>query len=429
MALRRQPVGEQSQPGAARPDRGGPQRAAERAGAFGQPDLVPAQHQHPGGLQPGGPTADHQHAAGPRVGARDRPLGGLVTAVRLTDTADDRVAVVTHPAGLVAQNARPHLVGRARACETHQVGFGDLRPGHLDHVGDAVGQGGLGLGHVHDAALQHHGDAPGGGPHPPAQLQVEHRWRVRGGPVGGGGERPAADHDEQVDVAGEGGDLRGRLLGCHPGPGRELVAGQPQREDALGPQRAAHRGDHLAGQAQPVAAVVVLTLVGQPGVELAQQRDGPGVDLHPVGAGRRGQPGRGGETLDHRVDLGLFHLRGQFAAGRVGHRRRRPQHRLGERARALPAGVAEPGEHQGAVFPAGVGHRRPAGGAVGGQRCPFVGPVVGGDRRRLGDDDPGTAGGPPGVVGYLPGAQRAPVAEVGLVRPEQHSGGRLPCPQ
>ena len=101
--------------------------------------------------------------------------------------------------------------------------------------------------------------------------------------------------------------------------------------------------------AQAVLAVGVVALVGEPGVELAQDRQRAGVDLHPVEAGPDGRPGRRGEALDQCLDLGGAHGHRHLAADHVGHRGRRPQHRLRVGARPLAAGVAESGQHHGAV--------------------------------------------------------------------------------
>ena len=119
------------------------------------------------------------------------------------------------------------------------------------------------------------------------QVLVEHRRGVRVRPVGADRVRAAADHRQQIQVRGQRGGLLRGLLRRDPGPRRQLVAAQPQGQDPARADRGAHRGQHLAGQRQPVRAVPVGALVGQPGVELAQQRAGPGVDLDPVQARRR----------------------------------------------------------------------------------------------------------------------------------------------
>ena len=105
-----------------------------------------------------------------------------------------------------------------------------------------------------------------------------------------------------------------------PAHGRQLVAGQAQGQDAVRPDGVAHRGQHLTGEPQPVLAVAVGALVGQAGVELAQQRPGAGVDLDPVEPGGDGEPGGLGEGGDDGRDPGGLERR-RAAPGRP---RRRP---------------------------------------------------------------------------------------------------------
>ena len=62
-------------------------------------------------------------------------LVGLVAAAGLAHAAHDGVAVVADVTGLVAQDAWPDPVWRARPDQRHQAGVGDLCPGHLDQVG------------------------------------------------------------------------------------------------------------------------------------------------------------------------------------------------------------------------------------------------------------------------------------------------------
>ena len=199
------------------------------------------------------------------------------------------------------------------------------------------------------------------------------------------------------------------------------------------------RGEHLPGQPEPVAAVAVGAVVGQARVELAEQRPGPGVDLHPVGAGRDRQPGRGGEPGGQRGDLRVAHLHRHLAGDRVRDAGRSPQRRLGVGGGPLQAGMAEAGQHQRAVPLARRRDLLPAAGGRGGQRRPLVRPVGGVHRGRLGDDEPRPAGRPALVIGDVPGRERAAPglagragawrAEVGLVRAEHDPGLRDPAGQ
>ena len=309
-ALRLEPVGEQPEALPAGAHGGDRQHASGALGPVGDADPVAARGEHPAGLQAGRTGPDHEDLAGPAVAAGLGRLAGLVTAARLADAADDRVAVVPDLAGLVAQQARPDALRRAFAQPGEQLRVGDAGPRHLHQVGGPVVEGVLGLGRLDDAALKdHRHPAAGGRAHLPAQVVVEARRHVRGGPVGGGGERPAAHHDEQVEGAGHRGHLIGGLLGRDAGPRCELVTGQPQPQHAPRAQLGADRGDHLAGQPQPVGAVAVAPQVGQAGVELPQQPERAGVQLDAVEPGRHGEPGARRETGDDLVDLLLLHLR------------------------------------------------------------------------------------------------------------------------
>ena len=144
---------------------------------------------------------------------------------------------------------------------------------------------------------------------------------------------------------------------------------------------------------------------------------------------RRRRPGvPPGRTRPRCRRSPLVQLRRWLPRHHVGHPGRRPQHRLRVGAGALATGVAEAGQDDRSVGPAGLGDGPPAGPAVGRQGGPLVGPVVRGDRRRLGDDHARTAAGPPGVVGDVAVADGAAAPQVGLVGPEHHPRGRELAP-
>ena len=86
--------------------------------------------------------------------------------------------------------------------------------------------------------------------------------------------------------------------------------------------------------------------------------NGAGIDLHPVEAGVDGRPGRGGEPVDQRVDLGPPMAMGISRLTTSATGGRSPQHGLRVGARPLAAGVAQSGQDDGAVGTAGVRHRR-----------------------------------------------------------------------
>jgi hypothetical protein len=91
---------------------------------------------HPGGLQARQAAAHHQNPPG--------PLGRCKTVAAPLELAPGRgvdhagypvVAGPPAPAHLVARDARPHLVGPARARLVGHVGIGDLAAHDADHVG------------------------------------------------------------------------------------------------------------------------------------------------------------------------------------------------------------------------------------------------------------------------------------------------------
>ena len=242
-AFGRQPRRQRRQalpPGA---DGGGGEGAARVRRALDDADAVPTAGEHPGALEAGRTAPDDQDGCGDGSGD-DRGLGvgvrRLVAGAGLAHAADERVAVVADPAGLVAQDARAGR--RPRADLGHQPRVGDLGPGHLHQVGRAVGQGGRGHRRVDDTALQHDGHPPRGGlPHGRAQRHVDPVRGVGVGPVGGGRVRAAPHHGQQVEGVGQHVDVGGRLLGGDPGPRGELVTRQAEGDEVVGPRRPSGR--------------------------------------------------------------------------------------------------------------------------------------------------------------------------------------------
>ena len=144
---RDQPVDQQGHPLAARAHGGA-------AAAAPPSSVVALDAPAPGG--PGGPAPGRTRArprpppttstsVGRRIGAPDGRVVSTVSwpTAGLAHAADDRVAVVTDVAGLVAEDARPDPVGLPGADRRHQPGVGDLGPGHLDQVGHPVVEGRL----------------------------------------------------------------------------------------------------------------------------------------------------------------------------------------------------------------------------------------------------------------------------------------------
>ena len=199
-----------------------------------------------------------------------------------------------------------------------QVGVGDLGPRHLDEIGRTGRQ--RRFGHVvgDDRTLGHDGDggrqgtAQGGG-----QGNREARLGVAVGPGAAHVEGGRPDGHHVVDRGGQLSRHLRRHLRGDAGPRGQLVAPQPQADDRVRAHGRPHRLEDLAGQEEPVGAVLVVPGVGQTGEELTEQAELPGVDLHPGQTGRDGQPGRLGEAGHHGRELVVLHLLGHLTGGRV----------------------------------------------------------------------------------------------------------------
>ena len=418
-------VRHQSTSAAVRPgDRGEP---ADPVGLLDHRHTVAADRRDPGRLEAGGSGADHDDVA--RVRRRHVPVGilGLAAARRLADAGDDRVAGVAHLAGLVAASARADPVGLAGGHLGDEIGVGDLGSGHLDGVAQRLvvvaAERPLGLADVDDGTLQDHGnvgmDLVDRCADVAAHLDVEPGRFVEVGPGLLDGVDRTAGHHQVVEsgIDERHGDLRGHL-GRDPRPGSEFVARQTQADDPVA--GGATRGlDHLAGQAQTIVAPLVVAMVREPGQELADQAVLAGVDLDAVEVGIDGQLGGRAETVDDGGDVVGLHPLGNLAGVHLGDPRRRPQRRLAVGRRSLPAGVIERRDHERPVRVAGAGDRRPAVGAPFGQQRALVGPVRRVHRGALDDDRAATAGGPAFVVRREPFGDRPVVGtEIGDVRPE-----------
>ena len=191
--------------------------------------------------------------------------------------------------------------------------------------------------------------------------------------------------------------IAGAMLRRDAGPRRQLVARQPQPDDAVGPTPPRTAVDDVAGEAQPVGAPLVAALVRQPGQELAHEAVLAGVDLDAVAAGldRRPRAAAPKPATTAAMSSASIHF-GTSRRRHLGHPRRRPQRALAVRRRALPAGVVERGDDERAVRPAGGDDRGPAVAAPRGQRRPLVRPVAIVDAGAL-DDDRAAAAARPGA--------------------------------
>lgn len=279
-----------------------------------------------------------------------------------------------------------------------EVGVGEHRAGHRDHVGGALGQQPFGdLGGV---------DAVGGDQrdrhltHQPLGHPGVRAARHGGGDGGDAGLVPA---DAGVDDRGSGG-LDGLGEGDHlvegGAAGHQVQHGQPVDEDEVLADGLAHPADDLDGEAHAVlvrAAPAVGAVVGAGGDELVDEVALGAHDLDAVVSGLAGEAGGAHVVVDGALDLGV----GQFA------RHVRADRGL-ERARGDQVGVvgvaAEVQDLQGdaaALAVHGVGDDPvPLGLRLGGELGAAVvraALVVGG--YASGDDQAHSAAGPGGVEG------------------------------
>ncbi len=171
----------------------------------------------------------------------------------------------------------------------------------------------------------------------------------------------------------------------------------------LRPDRLAHGGDDLEqepGAALERAAVGVGAPVGGAREEAAHERGVRALQLDPVEAARPAVAGDERVAGDDLGDLACVDRLRHLAEQRVGDRRRRPDRQARVHPRALPAVVVDLGEDRDVVAVHGVGDRAVAGDDLGPEAVDelLVGPVGRVGRVLLGDDEPGAAGGPRGVV-------------------------------
>ena len=309
------------------------------------------------------------------------------------------------------------------------VGVGDQRPGHADHVELALRDGVAGRRHVVDAGGVEDGDAcrgadlagevkVGGGAHPGDGDDVDQ---------GGVGVHVAADDVEEVEAGGleAAGDLDAFLAGKAGLP--VLVGDHAQAEQEAGADGVAHglhdpeRERHAVVQA---AAKGVVPLVGGRRPELVGQV-AVGVDLQPVEAGGLHTLGGGGVVGHDAVDVPGLDLLGKGPVGRLADRRGGEDR---EPVGLVPGGAAaEVGDldhHGGAEFMALVGKA-----AHPGDDLVLVGEQVAEHGRAVGGDDGGAGGhgqrhaaaGLLGVVKAVAVLGHAVLAVVRLVRGGHHA--------
>ena len=320
---------------------GEPELAADRGGLLEQRDRGAGLRRLERGGDPGGSAADHEHvAARPHGGARQR---ALPPRARVDHAADRHARVVVADAALVAADAGDHLVAPAVRRLGHELGIGDQRPGHPHRVGGAAGDEPLRGAHVHHLRRADHGHVDGradGGERRGEGVRARGRERhdpARGGEV----RRVPEDERGEVDLPA-GAQLAGELRaggGVHA-LGRQLVGGEADADGELRPRAVAHRGQHLAREAQR-RRVGVLAPVRDGREELRDQVAVRHRDLDPVHAALPAVARGGRVALEHRVDLRggqrarLGHVPGR---GDRGGRDRRRARRGGD---LLPPAVEE----------------------------------------------------------------------------------------
>ncbi len=306
----------------------------------------------------------------------------------------------------------------------HQVRVGDLGPRHLDAVAHARRRRPPPPGRDRPPNPAGHDGDPcrHRGPHRPAQVEVEASGcvDVRAGLLDR--EDGAPHDDEVVDAVGQ---RRRRCAGACSGvmPAHGASSSHERRRPTTARRRRRRGRPPARSRAKRVRSWPHSSprWLVRPDRNWRTQAVLAGVDLHAVAA-RAARPGGGrAEAVDHGCDvLGLHPLR-DLAGVDLGHPRRRPQLTLAVGRRALPAGVAERGEHERAVVVDGVGDLGPAVGRTrSASGAALVGPVRRVDAGLLGDDDPAAARRPAPVVGEVAIREAAVAsAQVGDVGAEQ----------
>ena len=125
---------------------------------FGNRHGEASERGNPRRFEPRHTTTDHGDAT--TVADAVRRLGlvlRLVPGTGIDDARDDRVAVVSHLACLIAQQARSYARVLTGTEPGHEIGVGQLRPRHLDGVRRPTVDGPLGLPPLDDRALRDHG--------------------------------------------------------------------------------------------------------------------------------------------------------------------------------------------------------------------------------------------------------------------------------
>ena len=328
-----------------------------------QAHVVAAGGGHAGRLEPGRPAPDDENGAAARRRARSSPG---------PPTRDRSTARPTHVTiGLRASRTwhvwlqrmhGPDALGVAGGQLGHEVGIGDLGAGHLDAVAHAVDDGLLGGGRVDDRPLQEHGDAGRHRrPHGPAHVEVEHRRLVDVGPGLLDREDRAPHDDEVVDEGGQRGGDAGRLLGRDAGPRSQLVARQAQtrrRRRAPPPGPPPARRGRSAVRSWPHSSPRWLV---RPDRNWRTRLCWPALTSTPS---QPAATARAAASPKPAITAAMSSSSIHFGTSREltsGTRDGAHSSPLAVRRRALAAGVAEGGDHDGAVVVGGGGDGPPPG--------------------------------------------------------------------
>ena len=281
-----------------------------------------------GGLEPGGAAADDEHAAR-RGSALD--LDQLMAGGRVDGAAEAHAVDEPAVQALVGADAGPQRIQCPVARLVRQVGVGDRRPCHADHVGVPVGKDSLADRGMRDAPRVDDRHVDRGADlarhrRPRARL-VLHRLQVaRRAPV-------VADVDVQVV-----GQPARRQRARHREPLREVVAAlhqlvhaQPDTDGHVPPDGGTDRAQDLHQEPHPVLerpAVLVVALVRERREEELEQVVVVGVDLEAVDLGLQRLPRRPAVLLDELGDLRprqrVRHVLVDEPAGRLRRAMRQP---------------------------------------------------------------------------------------------------------
>ncbi len=283
-----------------------------------------------GGLHPGRAAAGHEPARRPiRRGQCPGTESSFPPGARIDGARDRQPLEDAADAALVAADAMDELALASVAHLVRELGVGDLRAGHGDHVRLAAGEDLLGHRRILDAADRKHRQVRQGGLHLRGEVDEIAVGHIRG-----------LDRPEDVVVASRG-DVHvvdppvgleqlsnpDRVLDLERAR-NEVAQADPDADDPVVAGTRAHLLDHLACEAESVLerpAVLVLALVVERRQKLMQEVAVRDVHLRAVEAALARELGRVAPPVDHLADVLVLHRLRRLAVSRRLHRGRAPE--------------------------------------------------------------------------------------------------------